>query len=476
MAYRLAQRLGRGGANVVDLAFDEVGRPVAVKRLALVGSAYQLEVARRRLAREVEALSRVRHPAIVPLLEVIDDGDDLVLVMPHLAGGTLADQVQAHGPLPAAQVHALADRLLGALAAAHRAGIVHRDLKPANVLFDAEGRAYLADFGMASLRDATGGLTATGTVVGTPEYMAPEQARGEAVTSAADVFSLGATLRFAATGEPPYGRGDPIVVLQRAARGQLSPPPPSLDRDLWRRLRPLLHRDPARRPTAAAAAGGPAGTAPVPAAPRGRRRGLPSAVAAIVVLAAVGLGATVARRAPVGVTAPTGAQPDGAAPATTPACTDLPYQPCGSPAAPFTDGIRCVADHADYDGVAANGCEAAPDTVDGRPLDRALRANLVPAGDIDRYPTAVRDRPDLFCDGTLEVSLTAPAGTAMRVEVLAGQEVLDTAVSRSGAPATVVVTEGGCLSDDTTTLTTRVSWVGDARSAEPYELSRRGSF
>lgn len=462
----------------MDLAFDGAGRPVAIKRLALTGSAGQIEVARRRLAREAEALSRLDHPAIVPLLEVVEDGEDLLLVMPHLAGGDLADRVRVHGPLPPAQVHALADRLLGALAAAHRAGVVHRDLKPANVLFDEQGRAYLADFGTAGLRDATGGLTATGTVVGTPEFMAPEQARGDAVTAAADVFSLGATLRFAATGEPPYGRGDPLVILQRAARGRLAPPPVPIDRDLWRRLHPLLRRDPARRPTAAAAAGGPAGTRALPTARPGGRRGVSPAVVAVVVLALLGVGATAAwagrgrseGTAPGEVAAPAAERsPAGA-------CTDLPYQPCGAPPAPFTDGVRCLAERADYDGVAANGCEAVPDDLDGRPLERTLRANLVPAGDIDRYPTPVSDRADLFCDGTVEVSLTAPAGTAMRLDLLAGDELLDTAVSRDGATATVAAVEPGCLTDDTATLTARVSWVGDTRSAGSYELNRSGSF
>jgi len=165
--------------------------------------------ARLRVRREAAVLATLDHPAIVRLLDVVDDGDDVVLVMPYLGGGTLADRVYAEGPMPGPAVNLLADQLFGALAAAHRAGIVHRDIKPANVLFDDAGRAYLADFGVATMRDATSGLTATEVVVGTPEFMAPEQARGERATPASDVFSLGATLRFAATGTPPYGRGTP---------------------------------------------------------------------------------------------------------------------------------------------------------------------------------------------------------------------------------------------------------------------------
>src|SRR4051794_6402090 len=245
--------------GVVDLAVDDQGRPVAIKRLELHGSAAEMHRARLRVRREAAALAALDHPAIVALIDVIDDGDDVVLVMPYLGGGTLGDRVHARGPLPAVSVQLLADQLLGALAAAHRAGIVHRDIKPANVLFDEAGRAYLADFGVATMRDATSGLTATEVVIGTPEFMAPEQARGERATPASDVFSLGATLRFAATATPPYGRGDARVILTRAAEGKLDRLPADLPRDLRDRLAPLLDRRPDRRPTAGAAANGSAG-------------------------------------------------------------------------------------------------------------------------------------------------------------------------------------------------------------------------
>lgn len=471
MQYVVQHRLGRGGSGVVDLALDARGRPVALKRLALHGSAHDLERARLRVHREAETLGRLDHPAIVGLLDVVDDGDDLVLVLPYLAGGTLGDHVRARGPLRPEQVGALADRLLDALAAAHRLGIVHRDLKPGNVLFDGHGRAHLADFGVASLRDATSGLTATGMIVGTPEFMAPEQARGEPATPASDVFSLGATLLFAASAQPPYGRGDPRVVLQLAARGRVAPVPPWVDRDLRRRIQPMVRRDPRRRPSAAEVAGGPAGTRVRPTP----RRALPRAGVAAAVVALFGLGATLAV-ALRGDPAPEAAAPASAPAGTTPPCTPLPYQPCGQPAAPFTDGVRCVADHADYDDDDANGCEAAPDDLDGTAFASRLEANLVPAGDVDRYPTRIEDTFDLFCDGAFTVSLTAPAGTSMRLDAVDGETVLDTTVSRDGARATLTLGEPDCFVDDGTELTTRVSWVGDARSAEPYLLERRGSF
>src|SRR6478752_6766570 len=262
--------------GVVDLAVDRHGALVACKRLLLHGSADEMHRARHRIRREAAALARLRHPNIVPLLDVVDDGDDVVLVLPYLPGGTLAEQITHHGTLSPGQVHVLADALFGALAEAHRQGIVHRDIKPANVLFDAEGRPFLTDFGVATLRDATGGLTVTGAVIGTPEFMAPEQARGEVVGPEADVFSLGATLLFGATGHPPYGRADPPVILQRAARGRLSPLPSDLDRSVRRRLAPTLARSPQRRPTAAATAGtGPHGAPVAEVGPGGTRIAAP---------------------------------------------------------------------------------------------------------------------------------------------------------------------------------------------------------
>ena len=112
--------------------------------------------------------------------------------------------------------------LLDALAAAHRQGIVHRDVKPENVLFTADGEPRLVDFGVARTSEHTPGLTATATVVGTPSFMAPEQARGEPASPASDVFSLGATLLYALTGEGPYGpvTADPRVLMHRAASGR----------------------------------------------------------------------------------------------------------------------------------------------------------------------------------------------------------------------------------------------------------------
>ncbi|MEY2590608.1 MAG: eukaryotic-like serine/threonine-protein kinase [Acidimicrobiaceae bacterium] len=463
--------------GVVDLAVGADGTEVALKRVALHGTAADMDVARQRIRREAEVLARLPHRAIVPLLDVVDEGDDVLLVMPYLAGGNLAERVAARGPLAPDQVLALADHLLGALVAAHRQGVVHRDIKPANVLFDSESRPYLADFGVASSRDVTLGLTAPNLVIGTPGYLAPEQARGESATAASDVFSLGATLFYAATAEPPFGHGEPAVILHRAASGKVEPLPRHLPVELRRRVGALLAVRPDRRPTAAAAGGGAEGTeVQGPSlASRRRRRTLTLAAATSGALAVAALAA-----AAVYVRRDDRASGAAAAPATTAVpttlCETLPYQPCGQPAAPGTDGVACIDGRADYDRVLANGCEAVPDQLDGTQLDGELAANLVPADDVDEYPFVVGDHIQLTCNGTITVTLTAPKGVSMRLEVLRKGEVLGTAVSADGQPGATRIGDPSCLGDDSGTLVARVTSIGSDRSASDYTLTRTGSF
>jgi hypothetical protein len=389
-----------------------------------------------------------------------------VLVMPFLPGGTLADRVATTGPLPASEAEYLLDSLLEALAAAHRQGVIHRDIKPDNILFDATGRPALADFGVATARDLTAGLTAAGLVVGTPTFMAPEQARGEPATIASDVFSLGATILFALTGAGPHGDGDARAVLWRAAQGRVAPLPASIPSALRKRLRAMLDPRPSRRPSAAAARGGITGTGV-----RWRFRERP-------VLAAALLTAGLLLTSGVALWASRGRELEAASPSPGhEPCVPLPYRPCGAPPAPFTDGRVCIADHADYDGIAANGCEAAPDTVeDGVALDRSVSANLVPAEDVDTFELRVDDGFQFFCDGALRVALTAPAGTTQRLEIVDSTgRVLDSATSTDGERARVVIYESSCGGDDSTVLTARVTTVR-GHSAQPYSIVRSGSF
>jgi Protein kinase domain len=478
VSYSLLQRLGRGGMGVVDLAVDPTGRPVALKRLALRGSAEEMHLARLRVRREAEVLGVLHHPHIVPLLDVVDDGDDIVLVMPYLSGGTLGQLVAARGPMPPPYVGQLADALLDALATAHRAGIVHRDIKPANVLFDESGRAYLTDFGVALMRGATSGLTAAEVVIGTPEYMAPEQARGERATPASDVFSMGATLRFAATGEPPFGRGDARVILHRAAEAKIEPLPASLPRQLRNRLAPLLHKRPERRPTAAAARGNGADTPAMVRRPRRHTRARGdrlwpalAGAAFVLVVALLATGIALARRDDRST-----AVPPTTTASTAPACTPLTYELCGQPAAPFTNGRQCIGGHADYDGIRSNGCEATPDGLDRTTLDNPISANLVPTTDVDRYPFHLTQHFKLFCNGSVDVTLTAPPGVSMRLDVVSNGDVQGSAISTDGTPATVTVQPDSCFGGDGADMVAVVKWVGTARTAADYVLERHGSW
>ncbi len=472
--YETVRRLARGGMGVVDLGRSPDGSLVALKRLGLHGTADEMQLARARFQRELDTLRRIEHDAIVPLLDVVDDEGDVVLVMPYLPGGSLADLVREHGPLPAARVRAIADRLLPALAVAHRAGIVHRDIKPANVLFDAEGRAHLADFGVATTTDATDGLTRTGVVLGTPGFLAPEQARGEPTTAASDVASLGATLHFAATGHGPYEGGQAPAVLLRTARAR-----PTIDRtiepSLRRMIRSMLQARPERRPSAAALAGGPQDTDPIPHLSRRRRLAL--VPVALVLLAAVVLGvlSLVGSDDEAGST---GSPAEPAASSTTAdPCSPDPYRPCGGEAAPFTDGLRCIEDHADYDGLASNGCEAAPDGLDGTRLDNRIAANLVPRDDVDRYEVHVNDEGDLGCRNTLELEITAPAGTAVALELRDDTgDLVERTTSADGVPGHITVRDPHCFRNDEGDFVAIVSPVGSDRSAEDYVLTRSGSF
>ncbi|MCU1353400.1 MAG: hypothetical protein JWM05_2609, partial [Acidimicrobiales bacterium] len=165
------------------------------------------------------------------------------------------------------------------------------------------------------------------------------------------------------------------------------------------------------------------------------------------------------------------------APTTAP-CRPLPYQPCGRPAAPGTDGKRCIDARADYDGDPRNGCEAVPDDRrEGSTIDGELTANLVPASDVDTYVVPVQDRPQLFCDGRLHVRLTAPRGASQRLTVrTADGVVLGSAGSTDGSPGEVALKDPSCLADDSTTLDLSVASIGPVRTAARYRLETSGSY
>ncbi len=197
--YELVRPLGHGAMATVDLAHDiELDRPVALKRLAEnLGRDVDL---RRRFLREARLAARLAHPNVVRVFDVGEDDGRPFIAMEYVEGETLADLVARRGALQVAEAARLGVQACSALAAAHAAGLVHRDVKPQNLLLSKDGVLKLGDFGIAVGHDGTK-LTLAGTVLGTVGYLAPEQARGEQVTAAADIYAMGAVLYELLTGE-----------------------------------------------------------------------------------------------------------------------------------------------------------------------------------------------------------------------------------------------------------------------------------
>ncbi|MFG2882109.1 protein kinase [Streptomyces sp. NPDC048297] len=242
--YRLLGRLGSGGMGRVYLGRSAGGRTVAVKivhpHLALD------EEFRARFRREVAAARRVGGAWTAPVLDADPGAPVPWVATAYAAGPSLAAAVRdLGGPLPAHTVRALGAGLAEALAAVHELGLVHRDVKPSNVLLTMDG-PLLIDFGIARASDGTASLTSTGVSVGSPGYMSPEQILGKGVTGAADVFSLGAVLAYAATGEPPFPGDSSAALLYKVVHEE--PELDGLSGDLREVAAACLAKDPAARP------------------------------------------------------------------------------------------------------------------------------------------------------------------------------------------------------------------------------------
>jgi len=240
--YPIRARLGGGGMGQVYLSFTRGGRPVAVK-VVHVGLAED-PVFRRRFRREIETIQRVHGLYTAPVLDADPDAPRPWLATAYVAGPSLHEAIDEHGPLPPLVTARLLAGCAEALASIHAAGLVHRDLKPANVLLAEDGPRVI-DFGIARAADAST-LTRSGVVIGTPAFMAPEQITGGQITAAADVFSLGLTAYYAATATSAYGEGTAQAVMYRIANQQ-----PDLER-CPAELRPILEaclsREPEQRP------------------------------------------------------------------------------------------------------------------------------------------------------------------------------------------------------------------------------------
>jgi serine/threonine protein kinase len=311
----------------------DLNRPVALKLLTPQAN-------RTRFEREARAAASLSHPNVIRLYDYGQADGRLYIALEYLPGGTLEERLADERPLPDDETAAIASQLAAGLAHAHEHGVVHRDVKPANVLLDGEGRAKLADFGIARVADADV-ITEAGTIIGTAAYISPEQAAGTAATPASDVYSFGVLLYRMLTGRLPFEAESPLE-LARMHREETAPPiervRPAAPPELALIAADALAKDPRDRPhDGVELAARLDATAPTPAAtagedatvvmprPKRRRRivSTPVLLGALVLLAAAGIatGVLVTRPAPT-----------RHAPATAPSTHSSPTPPSTPPA------------------------------------------------------------------------------------------------------------------------------------------------
>jgi len=254
--YELLEEVGRGGQGVVFRARQKsLNRIVALKVISLGQWASKAHLKRFRL--EAEAAARLEHPGIVPIHEVGERDGSCYFSMKFVEGGQL-DEVARREPMPIRRAVELIAKVARTVHYAHEHGILHRDIKPGNILLDAKGEPHLTDFGLARLVESESSVTQTLDVLGTPSYMAPEQAVGNnsAITSATDVYGLGAVFYQLLTGQPPFAGGATYETIKLLLDSEPRPPQllnPKIDRDLSTICLKCLEKDPKRRYSSALA-------------------------------------------------------------------------------------------------------------------------------------------------------------------------------------------------------------------------------
>lgn len=247
--YSLEREIGRGGMGIVYLAHEvRLDRPVALKLLPPEYAAQP--TLRERFLREARTVAKLSHPNIVPI-HAVDEVDDFVfIVMAYVEGGTLGQRVRERGPLPPSEATRILCEVSWALAYAHSQGVVHRDVKPDNILLEAgSGRALVTDFGIAQVSEGPG-LTGVGEVLGTAEFISPEQASGEAVDERSDIYSLGVVGHYVVSGRLPFEAPTVSALLAKhitQAAPPLSGVAPETPRHLAKAIDRCLAKDPAER-------------------------------------------------------------------------------------------------------------------------------------------------------------------------------------------------------------------------------------
>jgi serine/threonine protein kinase len=255
--YRLGDPLGRGGMGEVYRATDEVlDRKVAIKLLLPVRESLAAE---ERFLREARAAAMISDPHVVAALDFGKHGDGYFLAMELVEGRSVSEELRTHGPLPPDRAVDIVRQAAAGLAAAHRHGLVHRDIKPGNLLLTSDGRVKVADFGIVRFADTTTTLTATGQIVGTTQFLAPERALGRTAEAASDVYALGCVLYQLVTGHPPFVADDPTAIMYQHVEMTAARPSvlrPQLAGELEDLLYWMLAKDPNHRPTASQVADG----------------------------------------------------------------------------------------------------------------------------------------------------------------------------------------------------------------------------
>jgi serine/threonine-protein kinase len=254
--YRIERLLGRGGMGAVYLAHDEVlGELVALKLISAAWAADEKALIDR-FKREAAAARKVSSPNVVRIHDLGEARPGLLyLSMEYVPGKTLAEVIAARGLIPIAECKDILCQICAGLGAAHDAGVIHRDLKPHNVLVGERNAVKLIDFGLAKAT-AADGLTASGMLIGTPHYMSPEQIKGQSVSRASDIYSLGALAYHLYTGRPPFS-GDNAIAVGFAHLSETPTPPCALRAEIpesvERAILTALAKEPGQRPPSAAA-------------------------------------------------------------------------------------------------------------------------------------------------------------------------------------------------------------------------------